>query len=352
MNQNSKNSSLLPADTKWAFTTRRVDRSDVAGMSLDFAEAVSGDIVLAQIMEIGSHKKIQLAEGRPSISYIHDKVVLTCGDRYAPDQFEGLVSLDPNGVDLLAGGGILGLMRKAHSRMDKPTQVKPLGLLTGKNGEIINIASYGLPVTMESKGIQVIAVVGGSMNAGKTTAAVSLAHGLAKTGLRVAGIKATGTGSFGDYNAFLDAGIPIVADFTDVGMASTYMQPIDRIEEGFKSLVAYAADNGADIAIVELADGIYQQETAELLRSQVLRKELTGVLFAAPDALGAVSGIHHLQQIGLKLLAVTGKVTRSILATEEVERNTHIPVISRENLCDPTVVNSLIPRNPALLAAA
>ncbi|NOQ46401.1 MAG: DUF1611 domain-containing protein [Desulfobulbaceae bacterium] len=352
MYTNSKKSFTLPTDVKWAFTTRRVDRSDVAGISIDFDEAVSGDLVLAQIMEIGSHKKIQLAEGRPSQFYIHDKIVLTCGDRYAPDQFEGVVGLNPNGTDLLAGGGILGLMRKAHSRMDKPTQLKPLGLLTEKNGDILNIASYGLPMAEESKDIEIIVVVGGSMNAGKTTAAVSLAHGLAKTGLRVAGIKVTGTGAFGDYNAFRDAGIPIVADFTDAGMASTYLQPIDRIEEGFKSLIAYAVVNDADIAIVEIADGIYQHETAELLQSPVLREKISRVLFAAPDALGAVAGIHHLRQIGLKPLAVSGKVTSSVLATEEVEQNTNIPVITREDLCNPTVASNLIPQHLELLEAA
>ena len=339
-------------DVKWAFTTRRIDRSDVVGISYNLEDAVSGDLVLAKILEIGSHKKIQLAEGRPSTSFLHDNVILTCGDRYAPDQFEGVVGLNPDGSDLLAGGGLIGRMRKAHSRMGKPTQLKPIGLLTGKYGETVNISHYGLHKVETAREIKVIVVVGGSMNAGKTTAAVSLAHGLWKSGLRVAGIKATGTGAFGDYNAFRDAGIQLVSDFTDAGMASTYRQSIHQIEEGYKLLIANAAAKGAEVAVVELADGIYQHETATLLRSRLLRETISGVLFASPDALGAVAGIHYLKQMGLQALAVSGMVSRSSLATEEVERNVHVPVVSREDLCNPAIVETLIPNLSQLSRAA
>ena len=48
----------------------------------------------------------------------------------------------------------------------------------------------------------------------------------------VAALKATGTGAFGDFNAYTDAGAGYVADFTDVGMVSTYRQPLSRIEAG------------------------------------------------------------------------------------------------------------------------
>lgn len=342
MDEIGKHSFSIPAAAKWAFTTRRMVRSDVTGLSTNLSKAVSGDLVIGQIVEIGSHKKIQLAEGRPSISYINDFVVLTCGDRYAPDQFEGIAELNADGADLLAGGGILGRMRKAHSQIPRPTRLTPLGLLTGKDGEILNIAHYGLPMAATSSDITVIAVVGASMNAGKTTASVSLAHGLSRAGLRVAGLKVTGTGAFGDFNALRDAGIPIVADFTDAGMASTYRQPLDRIEEGFKTLLAHAVANGATVAVVEIADGIFQHETAELLRSSVLREKLTGVMFAAPDALGAVGGVRHLQQIGLKPFAVSGMVSCSPLATAEAERNTQTPIVSREALCNPDVATQLV----------
>lgn len=325
----------VPAQAKWAFTTRRVARTDVHGLQADVSRAASGDVVLGQIVRLGQHRKIQLASGRYSESYSGDLVVLACGDRYAPDQFEGVAELDPDGADLIAGGGVLGRMRQLHDQMSNPTRVKPLGLLTDTRGEVINLEHYALRHRPIPPNIAAIAVVGASMNAGKTTAAVSLAHGLSKAGLRVAGVKATGTGAFGDFNAFQDAGITMVADFTDAGMASTYRQPLERIERGFETLIAHAAAEGAELVVVELADGIFQKETAQLLRSSRIRDALSGVLFASPDAVGAAGGVAQLREMGIEPFAVSGKVTCSPLASAEAEAATQVPAASRNELCDP-----------------
>jgi len=350
MNLSLITANVIPDHAKWAFTTRRVNKSDVVGLSTDLSHVVPGDLVLGQITAIGQHKKIQLAEGRPSESYPGDFVVLACGDRYAPDQFEGVAELNPEGADLIAGGGLLGRMRAAHTRMVQPTRVKPLGLLLNRQDETINIAHYGLPLAKMPENVTVIGVVGASMNAGKTTAAVSLAHGLSRAGFRVAGIKATGTGAFGDFNAFRDAGIPIVADFTDAGMASTYRQPVDRIEDGFKALIAHAAAEGAEVAVVELADGIFQQETAELLRFSIIRDSFAGVMFAAPDALGAVGGVAHLRKLRLEPFTVSGMVSCSPLAISEAEAVTQVRIVSRDQLRNPAcaaeLVSGFLPTSP------
>jgi len=332
----------VPQRAKWAFTTRRVARADVAGIGGTVRHAVSGDLVLGQVTKVGQHKKIQLAEGRFSDAYLGDHVVLTCGDRYAPDQFEAVAELDPDGADLVAGGGIVGRMREAHERMTPPTQIKPLGLLVDRHGETINIARYALPERPVARDVAVITVVGASMNAGKTTAAASLAHGLHRAGARVAAIKATGTGAFGDFHAFRDAGVPVVADFTDAGMASTYRQPLERIERGFQSLIVHAAEEGAELVVVELADGVFQTETKQLLLGSAVRNRLKGILFAAPDALGAVGGVAILRQMGLEPFAVSGMVSCSPLAIAEAKAVVQVPVASREDLCDPNRVSQLV----------
>ena len=71
---------------------------------------------------------------------------------------------------------------------------------------------------------------------------------------------------------YLDTGASFVADFTDAGMASTYLQPIDRIVSGLETLLAHAANAGCDVALIELADGVFQKETAEILKTPSLRK--------------------------------------------------------------------------------
>ena len=326
---------------KWAFTTRRVERADVQGLRAKLSGAVSGDLVLGEITRLGQHKKIQLASGRASEAYLGDLVVLACGDRYAPDQFEGTAELGAESADLIAGGGLLGTMQHAHDHMSKPTRLRPLGLLTDAEGEVINIARYALPHGAMPEDMAVLLVVGASMNAGKTTAAAGLARGLSGAGWRVAGIKATGTGAFGDFNAFRDAGVPIVADFTDAGMASTYKQPLERIEQGFDDLLAHAHVQGAEVAVVELADGLLQEETAQLLRSPRLRRALAGVLFATPDAIGAVGGVALLRDMGLEPFAVSGPISCSPLAAAEAEAATQVPVVQRAELCDPSLAAQL-----------
>lgn len=330
-------SSVVPIGAKWAFTTRRVDHADIAGLKSDVRHAVSGDLVLAEVVSIGQHKKLQLASGRYSETYVGDVVVMACGDRYAPDQFEGFAEIHPEECDMIAGGGMLGRMVAAHGRMSSPTRVRPLGLLSDADDDVVNIASYGLSGAAIPGHVTVIGVFGASMNAGKTTAAVSLAHGLKKAGYRVAGVKATGTGAFGDFNAFRDAGIP-VSDFTDAGMVSTYRMPLERIEQGFETLVGTAAKKGAEIVVVEIADGVFQAETAGILRGSRIRDRFDAAMFAAPDALGAVGGVCILRQYGLEPFTVSGMVTRSPLAVREAEAATGVPMLSRQDLCDPEIV--------------
>jgi hypothetical protein len=225
--------------------------------------------------------------------------------------------------------------------MSKPTQLRPIGLLVDADSRVVNVASYALrPSSIPDQTI-VLGVFGASMNAGKTTAAVSLAYGLQKAGFKVAGVKATGTGAFGDFNAFADASVA-VSDFTDAGMPSTYRMPLDRIERGFETLVGNAAANGAEIVVVEIADGVFQQETAAILEESRIIDRFDGIMFAAPDALGAVGGTSILARYGLTPFALSGMVSLSALGTEEAENETALPVLTREQLCDGDTVANLV----------
>ena len=330
------------AQAKWAFSTRRVEREDAVSLLNTLGDAASGDLVLGRVERIGSHKRIQLAEGRASNLYVGDLVVLACGDRYAPDQFEGLAELDPAGSDMLAGGGVLGRMRHRHARMSAPTRIVPLGLLADASGRVMNLASYALAGGSRPFGLTAIGVVGASMNSGKTTAVAALAHGLSRAGHQVAAIKATGTGAFGDFNAFVDTGARYVADFTDAGMVSTYRQPLERIEAGLDTLLSHAAGRGCEVAVVELADGVFQKETADLLRNPRVRDGFAAVVFAAPDALAAAGGCAALRGMGIEPAVLTGMVSCSPLGAAEAETATGVRVISRDALCDPAQSSALM----------
>ena len=204
---------VVPSYAKWAFSTRRVDDADIRDLSVDYGTAMAGDLLMARIVRIGQHKKLQLASGGHSESHLDDVVVVCVGDRYAPDQFEGHAEISPAGCDLIAAGGVAGRVVIAHDKMSTPTRLEPIWLLTDAYGDVINAVSYALPACTIPAHVTVIGVFGSSMNSGKTTTASSLAHDLMRAGHRVAGIMATGTGAFGDLNAFRDAGVPM-SDFT------------------------------------------------------------------------------------------------------------------------------------------
>ena len=331
---------LTAPDVKWAFTTRRVQHGDIRGVRADLHDATPGDLVLCEIIAIGQHKNIQLADRRMSTSYPGDLVVLVLGDRYAPDQFHARAHLETGQMaQLIAGGGLVGRVDAAHAFMKEPTVVRPIGLLTDAQGNAVNVEAYALPRLRPNHSATVIGVFGASMNSGKTTAASSLAHGLKRAGFATAGIKATGTGAFGDYNSFADAGVPVL-DFTDVGMATTYRMPMARIEAGFETLIATSAAGGAEVIVVEIADGVFQQETRAILQAGAIRDRMDGILFAAPDALSALGGVHVLEKLGLSPFAISGMVSCSPLARAEAEEVTGLPVLSREELWDSAVIRA------------
>jgi len=330
-------------NAKWCFSSRRIDPKLAYGLDKDVASAKPGDMILGRVISIGQHARIQLPTGRPATLYPGDLVAMPCGARYAPDQFEGLAEIDPKGCDMLAGGGCLGRMIHRNTRRKEPTRVQPLGRILDATAKVISTEDHALPAfgSAFSPDIPVIGVFGAAMNSGKTTAAVALSHGLTKAGWKVAALKGTGTGAFGDFNDYVDTGASMVADFTDAGMVTTYLESHKRVMRAITDLVAEAQSQGCDIAVLEIADGLFQRETAALLADPKFRAMLTGTLFACGDPLAASGGVLALARNHIRPLALTGMVSCSPMATAEAQQNTEIDVLTRQNLLDPAEANRL-----------
>ncbi len=335
------------SNVKWCFSARRIAPSHAAGLDTDFAATRPGDMILGRVLAIGNHRRIQLTSGRPSTLYPGDLVALPCAARYAPDQFEGHAEIDPDGCDMLAGGGCLGRMVHRNHQIKPPTRILTLGRIIGRGGRVLNTGDFALPARDGPNGIPAICVIGTAMNSGKTTAAVALSHGLTRGGWRVAALKGTGTGSFGDFNDYTDAGAAYVADFTDAGMATTFLEPIAQVKAGLRRLLGEAALRGADIAVMELADGIFQRETAALLADPAIRAAFGGFIFACGDAIAAAGGVSHLAGLGITPVTLTGKLSCSPMAMQEAREATGIRSMTRAQLLDPAEANRL-----AMLAGA
>lgn len=320
---------------KWTFVTRRVDRARVAATDTDFAAARPGDLILAHVDRLGQHHRVQLPSGRPSLIFPGDAVVMACGARYAPDQFEGLAEIGPDCADLLAGGGCIGRMVARNSRIKPATRLVPATRLLDADGQAVNLADFALVPRRAAPRPPVIGVLGTSMNSGKTLATAQLVLGLRRAGFRVGAVKATGTGAFGDFNEYSDSGAHYVGDFTDAGMVSTYLEPLDRIRTATETLIAEAGHRGCDIVVMEVADGILQRETAALIADPWFAQLISGLVFACADAVAAVGGVMHLARLGLVPDALTGLVSCSPMAASEAGSATGLPVLTRENLSDP-----------------
>jgi hypothetical protein len=237
--------------------------------------------------------------------------------------------------------------------MGQPTQLCPVGLL-GDAGGILNLrrlAPFGpgrAPEVAAAPGRVrrpvVIAVLGTSMNSGKTTALSCLVRGLSDAGLVVSAGKVTGTGSGNDPGMFADAGAERVLDFTDFGYPTTFRLDFSQIRGIFRDLVDALSGIPTDVVVIEVADGVYQTETRRLLADPLFRAVVDRVIFAASDALGAIAGLQVLLETDIDVGAVSGLLTSSPLAAREAAEATDIPVLTTLSLCEPTVALDLLPQ--------
>ncbi|MDN6350293.1 hypothetical protein [Yaniella sp.] len=111
-------------------------------------------------------------------------------------------------------------------------------------------------------------------------------------------------------------------------------------------LVQQLTQASTDVVVVEIADGIYQEETAQLLRDELFQQTVDQVVFAASDALGARAGVQELQAAGLRVAVASGVMTSSPLATVEARSVLNgVPVIPTFDLTQPDCAAALLVRS-------
>ncbi|WP_432485313.1 DUF1611 domain-containing protein [Kineococcus esterisolvens] len=318
---------------KRSFTTRHVDLATAAAVDPGVVPA-AGDVVLARVAELGHHKRLESPHGRRRLLFPGDEVVVAYGHRYAPDQFEAAVPADLGPCHLVAAGGIAARVEHAHSAVQAATRLEPVGLLTDAGGRVVNLRDHRpSPPPPTGPRPPLVAVVGTSMNSGKTTTAAALVRGLTAAGFRVGAAKATGTGAGGDLWLFTDSGAWTVADFTTAGLPSTYRAGHAKVLRVFGEVTDALA--GCDVGVLEVADGVFQDETARLVTDPLFRDRVDATVFAAGDALGASAGVQWMRRHGLAPLAVSGLLTASPLAAREARAATGTPVWDLAHLADP-----------------
>jgi hypothetical protein len=330
--------------SSWSFTTRRVDRAQAKTLISGDLQPQIGDLVLARIDCLGHHGNLQLVDGRRRRLFVGDLVIAAYANRYACEQFEAEVPGSLGPCHLVAGGGIASRALSWHDRIAKgPTAIQPLGLIGDARGNRLNLSDFAVaPVPPTVAAPAVFAVLGTAMDAGKTETAAHLLRGLKSAGRRAGYIKVTGTGAGGDTWLLHDAGADKTLDFTDAGLPSTYQVPVARIEKAMEMLIGHMAADGIDAVVMEVADGVYQQETAELIRSATFARMVDGIVLAARDAMGASAGIHALNAQQRPIIALSGLLSASPLQRREAMAATGIATLNREELASVSVANQLL----------
>ncbi|MBI1825200.1 MAG: DUF1611 domain-containing protein [Planctomycetes bacterium] len=331
---------------KWGYCTHvvpnlPVDFGCVKGRLLVTDEAPRrNDVIVAEVLEIGRHTKIELPSKNASTLFPGDLVGMAYGYRYATRQFEGTLPAKNETCHILGIGGVCGQVIGMATDMLPPTTLSPLGYVDNSKGGRLNLRDYCPSVrTKPFEGATIVLVVGSSMDSGKTTAAYSVVHGLTKSGARVAAGKITGTASVKDPLIMDDAGAIKVLDFTDVGHASTAMCEREELEEIVSTLGSALAEPHPDYIVLEIADGIVQRETMMLLEVFRQKRLVDYVVYTCNDSLGVAMGVTRLRAHDLNLVAVSGWVGCSPLAAQEAQAHTDLPVLRPEELRDPAVVN-------------
>lgn len=346
----------LPGRVQFTYSTRFVSAKVQANpgnfellAGADVAPA-PGDVVIARISGIANHKRVETEGSRKAIIYEDALVALAYGHRYAADQFLAHVPPNLGRCHLVAAGGVAGTVTQVHALIDAPTGIEPLGLLCDADGvvNLLGAAPYqNVPVVQApASRPEVIAMLGTSMNSGKSTVMSCLVNGLSKAGYRVGAGKVTGTGAGNDRMHYFDAGANEAIDFTDFGYGTTFRLDFAAIRALTVNMVDVLS-RGNDIVLIEIADGICQEETAALLRDDVFHHTVDQVGFAAIDALGARAGVDSLTAAGLKVGLVSGVLTSSPLATAEAAAlvaGFGVPVIGTYDLTDPAVAKGLTTR--------
>ncbi|KPF49499.1 hypothetical protein D621_14880 [beta proteobacterium AAP51] len=331
---------------KRSYNTRRIAATDLSALQADTtAVPRAGDLVLARVERIGKHPALELTDSRRSTLFVGDEVLVAYAARYAPDQFEARVPDTLGPCHLAASGGVAAEVVSRRAGTPAPTELRPLGLVLDAQGQRVNLLRTALPLgTAQDARPLTLASLGTSMNAGKTTSAAHLIYGLKRAGLRVGGAKITGTGSGNDPGLLGDAGADWVLDFTHCGYASTFELGLEQLLGILYTVQAQMHAKAVDVLVLEVADGLLQQETAALLRSEKFRERVDGCIFSSGEAMGAIAGADWLRSQQLPLLALSGAMTRSPLSSAEAAGATGVQTLGLESLRDPGTVRDILAR--------
>lgn len=317
------------------------------------ADAVrDGDLVLVRALTgTGAYDHVEDQGGTPVRVHAGDEFVAVLGTRRSGTNLVGEVPAGPLGqgdrLDLVAQGGLVAVCTAVPRYYAPALPLEVVGFPTGPDGRVCNLGDapvvpVGPPGPLRP-GPPLLVVCGTSAEVGKTTLACTVTRAVAarRQGVRIALVKACGTGRARDLAAYREAGADTVTDFVDGGLVSTYGVGAERFRAVLAALVEHAAAR-ADLVIVEIGGDFLDARAPEALA--LLSEAGAEVAMVVNDAMGALEGLRRLANLGRRPLAVAtlrqnpaalaerlGQPAERVIHPADEERAAHLvlPLVDR-----------------------
>jgi hypothetical protein len=288
--------------------------------------ATEGSIVACRVLNAKtSYNHLEDVNGRMVALHPGDIIAGALGHRDALHGYSGQVpeTVEPGDeLQLLNLGGVLGTGARATPGQGDPFRMEVLGSILSfpsgdrRHGQPASVSDGALASPVEippSDSLPpVIALVGTSMNSGKTTAACALIAAIRRTGRTVAAGKLTGISLRRDVLEMADSGADPTALFTDFGVVTTDENNAPPSARALLSHLA-AADPAPGVIVLEMGDGLLgTYGVRALLADDFIRSSIDAIVLCANDPVGAWGAMTLLdQRFGLSPAVVSGPVTDS-----------------------------------------
>jgi hypothetical protein len=293
-----------------------------------------GYVIAARITsDKAVYNNLENAHGRMMRLKPGDQIAGVLGTRrglygYAGDVPKSLKVGDT--INVLNQGGVLGRCTSYAPDVGEPFEAEVLGailhfpVLGERIGAPAHIGLNTIPkVDAVKHSAPVIAIVGTSMNAGKTVAACQIVHGLTKRGLIVAAAKVTGVALQRDILGMKDYGAVKVLSFNDAGLASTSDA---TAPDAAKRIIVNLNRDKIDAVVLEMGDGILgEYGVRALLSDPDVVRQFGAVILCANDPVGVYGAKAILKdEFGLDITAVTGPATDNEVGGDFIESELRI----------------------------
>ncbi|MEK6281140.1 MAG: hypothetical protein AABN95_12370 [Acidobacteriota bacterium] len=289
----------------------------------------SGDVVVVRALtDSATYNMLELPTGRLAKVNPGDVLIGVLGRRRALKGFVGDVPPTINAGDelhLLNMGGVIGSCTGHHSSLSDAIKVEVIGLASGEDGRVLNIAEAALPLrTRLGETAPLVIIAGTCMNSGKTYAATELIKQATRRGLRVAAGKLSGIACLRDTLNMADHGAITTASFLDCGLPSTV--DAGDLAPMAKAVVGKLNESAPDLIVIELGDGILGGYSVESVFNDVeLREATAAIVFCASDYVGAWGGIELFRRRGIEVDLIAGSVTDSQMGEDYIEKEFGVP---------------------------